>query len=127
MLKNESKGLYLRLIDVSTLHPLLHVGQGPDVHGGMREGRVDPGQAENREPRVDQGHQQQVPVIGCALHQPAVGDSSYTLQAACVGHSSSHTHTHTQISHLWIYRVNAKGVKCDGLLPKVVVIWTEQC
>lgn len=44
---NQSKEIYLRLVDVSTLHPLLHIGQSPDVHGGMRESRVDPGQAEH--------------------------------------------------------------------------------
>lgn len=86
---------------MSTLHPLLHVGQGPDVHGGMREGRVDPGQAEDRQPRVDQRHKQQVPVIGCALHQPGTrgwGQQLHlvqTLQAALVEHSSVLTHTHT--------------------------------
>lgn len=63
-------GSYLRLIDVSIFNPLLHVGQGTDVHWGVREGSMDPREAKDGQPRVNQRNEQEVPVIGCSLHQP---------------------------------------------------------
>lgn len=76
---------YLRLIYVSIFNPLLHVGQSADVHWGVREGSMDPREAKDWQPRVNQSNEEEVPVIGCSLHQPETRFllTAVTLSANC--------------------------------------------
>lgn len=60
-----------RLIYVPVLHTLLHMSQCPNVQWGVGVGGMDPGHPKQRQPHVDDGNEQEVPVVGCALHQSA--------------------------------------------------------